>query len=91
MESARVREKRMMMMLFVVLIIIGVVFYNMSGHSIGVLCSGIVALVLYALMGINKHYRDSFFKELHWWLCVSTLIAGIVFLFFTMSAIEKMK
>lgn len=91
MESEITREKRIVIMLFVPLIIIGLVFYNMSGHSMAVLCSGIIALMLYAWMVINKYYRSSFSKELHWWLCLSVLVAGVVFLFTTISAIEKIK
>ena len=90
-ESAREREKRMTILLFVPLIIIGVFFYNMSGRRMVVLCSGIIALVFYICMAINKYYGRFSSKELHWWFCVGTLIAGIVFLFTTISVLDKMK
>ena len=90
-KSAREREKRITILLFVLLIIVGVFFYNMSGRRMVVLCSGIIALVFYICMVINKYYGRFSSGRLHWWLCVGTLIAGIVFLFITMSVIEKMK
>jgi len=85
-DTKEAREKRILTLLFVSLIIIGVFFYNMSGRSIGVLSSGIVALVFYVCMDINKYYMRSFSERLHWWLRIGTTIAGIVFLFITISA-----
>ena len=81
----------MLIMLLIPLIVIGGVFYNMSGHSIAVLFSGIVVLGFYICLIINKRFRTSFSERLHWWLCLSTLVAGIIFLFSTILAIEKMK
>ena len=89
MESTRKREKRMLIMLFVPLIVIGGVFCNTFGHNIAVLFSGIVALGFYTCLVINKLVYFS--ERLHWWLCLSTLIAGVVFLFCIISAIEEMK
>jgi len=85
------RKKRIILLLFFLLAILGVYFYDISDRNTVVLYSGIVALVLYACMAINRFFRKSFSQNMHKLFCISVFIAGIVFLFSMFSAIEKIK
>jgi len=93
--------RRTTLALFVPLILIGYFFYSKLGRSPYVFCSGIVALMVYFLMYINRYHLVNSFPEdssgrikhlrIHRFLCICLSVFGLIFLATLLLTIENMK
>jgi len=93
--------RRTILALFVPLILIGYFFYSKLGRSPYVFCSGIVALMVYFSMYINRYHLVNSFPEdspgrikhlrIHQFLRICLSISGLVFLATLLLTIENIK